>query len=101
MQSRRFTRYPTNSTVSLVIDHMAGEHQLFLKDASRGGLCFNARGCINSGTHLDIKLPMSVPFNTQGKITWCKPSDTGQCLVGIEFEEKLTLSTIEKMVLRH
>ncbi|MCP3852287.1 MAG: PilZ domain-containing protein [Gammaproteobacteria bacterium] len=101
MQSRKFTRYPTDFSVSLVIDHMAGKHQLFLKDASQGGLCLNARGCINCGTHLDIKFPTSKPFNTQGKITWCKPSDTGQCLVGIEFEEKLALSTIERMVLRH
>ena len=102
MHARKFTRYPTDTSVTFVIDSIMGEHQLYLKDAGQGGLCFNARGCIKPGTHLDIKIPLNDKgFDTVGKITWCQPLETGQCQVGIEFDESLTLSIIEKMALRH
>lgn len=102
MQARKFTRYPTDTSISFAIDNMIGEHKLYLKDAGQGGLCFNARGCIKLGTHLDIKILSSEQvMKTKGKITWCHPSDNGQCQLGIEFEDQLTLSTIEKMVLKH
>ena len=102
MQARKFTRYPTDTSISFVLDNMIGEHQLYLKDASQGGLCFNARGCIQLGTHLDIKMPVSdEELNAGGKITWCHPSDNGQCQLGIEFENLIKLSAIEKIVLTH
>jgi hypothetical protein len=102
MYARKFTRYPTDTPVSFVIDKIIGEHQLYLKDASQGGLCFNAHGCINPGTHLNIRLPVSnKSFAADGKVTWCQPLDTGQCQLGIKFANRLTLSAIEKIVLRH
>ncbi|MCW8932964.1 MAG: PilZ domain-containing protein [Gammaproteobacteria bacterium] len=102
MQARKFTRYPTDKSISFVIDNMLGEHQIYLKDASQGGLCFNAQGCIQLGTHLHITMPVSSEKHcTKGKVSWCHPSDNGQCQLGIEFEERLNLSTIEKIVLRH
>jgi hypothetical protein len=73
-----------------------------LKDASQGGLCFNAHGCIKPGTHLNIRLPVSSELlDAEGKVTWCQPLDTGQCQLGIEFTNRLALSAIEKIVLRH
>ena len=102
MQARKFTRYPIDTSISFAIDNMIGEHQLYLKDASRGGLCFNARGCIQLGTDLNVKMPaVDGLHETKAKITWCQPSENGQCRLGVEFEQKLALSEIEKIVLKH
>lgn len=102
MQARKFTRYLTDTSIIFVIDNIIGEHQLFLKDASQGGICFNAHGCIQLGTHLNIKIPVSGgQQNAKGKITWCQPIDNGQCQLGMEFEKQLAISEIEKIFLRH
>ena len=102
MNARKFTRYPTDTSILFVIDTMIGEHQLYLKDAGQGGLCFNAHGCIELGTHLNIKIPHNkTALKTQGKISWCQPLESGQCQLGIEFEQKLSLCDIEKVVLTH
>lgn len=102
MKTRKFTRYATDIPVSIAIDHMIGEHQLCLKDISQGGLCFNAHGCIDRNTHLDIMISFSgQSYNASGKIVWSQPLDTGQCQLGIMFEKQVTQSELEKMVHRH
>jgi len=102
MQARKFARYSTDIPVSFVIGDMMGEHQLCLKDASQGGLCLNAHGCIDRGTHVRINFPLSdESYNTDGKITWCQPVDNGQCLLGITFEQLISQSTIDKLMQLH
>ncbi len=99
MNARKYTRYPVDTSVSFEIDHIIGEHQLYLQDAGQGGLCFNAHGCIRCGTHINVKIPESE--TAPGKIVWCHPVDNGQCRLGLKFENKIALSAIEKAVLRH
>lgn len=102
MQARKFIRYPADTSIFFEIDNIIGEHQLYLKDAGQGGLCFNARGCIRCGTRVNVKIPFSSDSDAAaGKIAWCHPLDNGQCQLGIKFEKKLALSAIEKAVLRH
>ncbi|MCK5648159.1 MAG: PilZ domain-containing protein [Gammaproteobacteria bacterium] len=97
MKTRQFTRYSTDIPVSIVIDHMLGEHQLYLQNISQGGLCFNAHGGIDRETQLNINL--SIPGHScdaRGKIAWCKTLEQGQCQLGIMFEHQMTQSDIEK-----
>ncbi len=102
MHARKFTRYPTDTSISFVIDSIIGEHQLYLNDAGCGGLCFNAHACIKPGTQLNISIPaLAQSLNTTGKITWCQPKDNRQCQLGVEFEQQLPLSVIEKIALTH
>jgi hypothetical protein len=102
MQERKFTRYPTDIAISFKINGMAGRHYHYLKDASQGGLCFNALGCIKLGTQLDIKIPFPEEYcQTHGKIAWCQPLDNAQCILGIEFEKDVSQATISQMDLKH
>ena len=102
MKTRKFTRYAADIPISIVIDHMIGKHQLYLKDISQGGLCFNAHGCIDRETHLDIMISSSgQSCDASGKIVWSQPLETGQCQLGIKFKNQVTQSEIEKMVHRH
>lgn len=72
MQAWKFTRYPSESPISFVIDSIIGKHQHYLKDVGQGGLCFYALGCIEPDIHLNISILFSnEPLNTSGKIAWC------------------------------
>jgi len=102
VRNRKFTRYPADIAVSIRIDGMAGEHVHYLKDASQGGLCFNALGCIKQGTHLDIKIPFSgESCNADGTIAWCQPLNHAQCLLGIEFDNSVPQLEIDQIDLKH
>lgn len=102
MKTRKFTRFATDIPVSIVIDHMIGKHQFYLKNISQGGLCFNAHGCIDRNTHVDIILSFAdQPYDAYGKIAWSQPLDMGQCQLGIIFEKQIAQSDIEKMIYRH
>ncbi len=102
MKTRKYTRYPSDIPFSFVIDNIIGEQQLHLKDVSQGGLCFDAHGCIDLDTHLMINIPFSGQCcDVSGKIAWCQPSDTGQCSLGIMFQQHVKQSDIEKIIHRH
>ena len=100
MKARKYTRFPTNIPVSMTIENMMGVHQLCLTDASQGGLSFNAHGCIDRGTRLNVRFPINGGQMTQGKIAWSQPVESGQCRIGMEFDKMMNRATIEKMVLR-
>ncbi len=102
MKTRKFTRHLTDIPFSFVINNIIGEQQLYMENISQGGLCFNAHACIDRDTHLDIKIPFaSQSCKISGKIAWCRPTDTGQCLLGIMFQKQVKQSDIEKMIHRH
>jgi len=102
MQERKFNRYPTDVAISFKIDGMAGRHYHYLKDASQGGLCFNALGCIKSGTQLDIRIPFSGEYcKAHGKIAWCQPLENAQCLLGIQFDNSVSQTAIDQIDVKH
>ena len=101
MKARKYTRFPTNIPVSLKINSMMGVHKLYLSDASQGGLSFNAHGCIDQGTRLNVSFPENGDEVAQGKIAWCRPVDGGQCRIGMQFDTMMKRTIIEKLVLRH
>lgn len=104
MKARKYTRYPTDAPISLVINTMMGHHQLYLNDASQGGVSFNAHGCIKQGTPLKVSItendtPSDVVFS--GEVAWCKQSNSGLCQLGVKFQKLMTQAAIEKIVLKH
>ena len=100
MKARKYTRFPTNIPVSLTIDNMMGDHKLYLSNASQGGLSFNAHGCIDRGTRLNVRFSENDDQVTRGKIAWCQPVDGGQCRIGMQFDTMMNRTTIEKMALK-
>lgn len=99
MKTRKFARYPTDIPISISIDYMVDEHQLHLQDISQGGLCFNAHGCIDCDTYLNIVITFSgQSCDASGTIAWIKPLDSGKCRLGIKFENPVTQSEIEKLI---
>ena len=102
MKARKFIRFPTNASVSLVIDNMIGIHQLYLNDASQGGLNINAHGCIDRGTLVRIAVSdQDRDAITRGQVAWCQPCGSGYCHLGIKFDQLMNQSSIEKLWLRH
>jgi len=100
MQPRKYTRYPTDIPIKFSAGIMVGEHQVCLKDASRGGLCLRGAGWIEPGTVINICIPFSdEPCKTSGKIIWCHHWEKGSYLMGIEFEEVVKQSSIEEIMI--
>ncbi|MCU7819034.1 MAG: PilZ domain-containing protein [gamma proteobacterium symbiont of Lucinoma myriamae] len=95
MQARKFTRTPTDAPISFAINGMIGEHQHYLKDTGQGGLCIKSLGCIKPGTQLSISVPFLDGIHyISGKVAWCLSLDNVQYLLGVEFEDIVTQSTI-------
>lgn len=98
MQNRKFTRHPTDISIKFMMETMIGEHHHYLKDAGRGGLCFESHGWIQPGTNLRICIPFSdEPCNTGGKIAWCRKDDCGYYLMGVEFNKSVSETDIKKI----
>ena len=98
MQTREFTRYPTDNLVKFTMETMIGEHHHHLKNAGRGGLCLEAHGWIQPGTNLRICIPFSSePCNTSGKIAWCRKDHNGYYLVGVEFNKSISETAINNL----
>ena len=80
------------------METMIGEHHHYLKNAGKGGLCFEANGWIQQGTNLQICIPFSDgPYKTYGKIVWCRKNDCGYYLMGVEFGESVSETAINKI----
>ena len=95
MNTRNFTRYPTDISVKFIIEGVIGEHHAQLKNAGGGGLCFEALGWIQPGTDLRICIPHSdEPCNTDGKLAWCRKDRNGYYLMGVKFNNSLSATAI-------
>ncbi|MEN8177275.1 MAG: PilZ domain-containing protein [Pseudomonadota bacterium] len=100
MQSRKYTRYPTDIPIKFTSGNMIGEHQVCLQDAGRGGLCLRGAGWIEPGTNINICIPFSdAPCKTSGTIIWSHPGEKGDFLMGIEFQDIVNQSSIEEIIL--
>lgn len=98
MQPRKFTRYTTDIPIKFSARLMIGEHQVCLKDASRGGVCMAGSGWIRPGTNINICIPFSdEPCRTSGKIIWCHQGEKGNYLMGIVFDQVVKQSWIEEI----
>jgi hypothetical protein len=99
MYTREVTRYPTDIAVKFTMETLIGEHHHYLKNAGRGGLCFEAHGWIQPGTNLRICIPFSDELcNTCGKIAWCRKDHDGYYLMGVKFEKCVRVNAINKLI---
>ena len=97
MSTREFTRHRTDISVNFTMETMIGEHHHYLKNVGRGGLCFEALGRIQPGTNPRICTPFSdEPCNIGSKIAWCRKDRGGYYLMGVEFNESLSETAINK-----
>lgn len=83
---RNSKRHNSDVPIDIQLDPLAAGANDFLKNVSQGGLAFHAKSRLETGTIIQIKIPLVDPdFQSLGRVTWCRPNGTGNYEVGVEF----------------
>ncbi len=82
---RSFIRHPSDIPIDFQLEELVTEGTDFLKNVSHGGLAFNAKIALATGTTIRIKIPLVHPvFQAIGRVTWCHPQGH-EYEIGIQF----------------
>lgn len=85
---RNFIRHPSNISIDFHLEELVSEGSEYLKNVSFGGLSFNSKHELTTGTIISIKIPLVQPvFAAAGRVSWCRPENS-QFEIGIEFLDK-------------
>ncbi len=81
---RRYLRHPTDCPVDIRLSDVVRDRE-YLRNISRGGLCFISTIPIDAGATIHIEIPIVKPvFETDGIVAWCHPASDG-FEVGVRF----------------
>jgi len=81
---RRYLRHPTDCPVEIRLSDVVRDRE-YLRNISRGGLCFISTIPIAAGAAIHIEIPVVEPtFETDGIVAWCHPTADG-FEVGVRF----------------
>jgi len=81
---RRYLRHPTDCPVDIRLSDVVRDRE-YLRNISRGGLCFISTIPIDAGAAIHIEIPIVEPvFETDGIVAWCHPTADG-FEVGVRF----------------
>ena len=82
---RKYIRHPTDVPIIYELESVVKDKKEYLSDISVGGLLFKSNMFIDSGTVINIKIPLSHPiFELNGRVVWCRQK-TDYYDVGVEF----------------
>ncbi len=82
---RRFIRHKTDCPVDVRLSEVVPPGREYLRNISRGGLCFRSTVALDAGTTIHIEIPVVDPvFETDGVVAWCLPATEG-FEVGVRF----------------
>lgn len=86
---RSFIRHPSDFPVELSLaEQDEGDYAQRTKNLSGGGLCCDSRDRLPVGASVHVRIPVGEkPFESEGTIAWCMPSDRGY-EVGIRFTQQ-------------
>jgi len=74
---RRYLRHPTDCPVDIRLSDVVRDRE-YLRNISRGGLCFISTIPIDAGAAIHIEIPIVEPvFETDGIVAWCHPTADG------------------------
>ncbi|AFL72853.1 PilZ domain-containing protein [Thiocystis violascens] len=86
MTLRQYLRHPSDVPIAYRLGEVIADHQHYLRNIGKGGLCFSSRIAIPPGAHIHIEIPIIEPvFNADGIVVWCHPSGD-DFEVGVRFE---------------
>ena len=87
MMSRKYIRHPSEIPIEVVINEPQGLEQHYLHDISYGGLRFDSRTQLTSGSDILIRFFLrKEPCEIQGHVVWCHTKQAG-FEVGVVFYE--------------
>lgn len=90
IEKRHFIRHPTDTPITYQLVDVVSDRKDYLKDVSRGGLCFRASVAVPIGSVIEILIPICDPvFEARGVVVWTQKAD-GHYDVGVRFEDEDT-----------
>jgi hypothetical protein len=85
---RRYLRHPTDYPVDIHLSDLVPPDREYLRNISRGGLCFTATVSVEPGTIIHIEIPIARPvFETDGLVAWCQATAEGY-EIGVRFAKQ-------------
>lgn len=89
---REYIRHPAAVPILFNVDDKT--EAIETHDIGDGGLCFVSHHSINTGTHIQITIPMCSPeFKANGIVRWCKHNDN-TFLIGVAFQQESVFFSI-------
>ncbi|UZE95176.1 PilZ domain-containing protein [Alkalimarinus alittae] len=83
---RSYIRHPTDVPIELSPAEWASDDHLRIKDVSIGGLSLKSATALELKALIKIKIPLvEPPFETHGKVVWCRKNSLSDYEVGVEF----------------
>jgi len=84
-ESRKFIRHEAGLPVDIGLGDLVAHKQEYLNDIGFGGLSFKAKEKVETGTIINIRIPLLRPmFEAIGKVVWCR-KEGDIYFVGVEF----------------
>ncbi len=84
---RQFIRHPTDIPIEYTIGESIAYSNEYLKNISRGGLCFCVDVNIEPGFAILIRIPICMPvFKAKGFVVWCHKTKE-KYEVGVKFAD--------------
>jgi len=83
---RRFIRHPTDIPLEFTLENVVADKRDYLTSVSHGGLSFMSDHCIETGTIIDVRIPLRDPvFEARAVVVWCSKGENN-FEVGVRFE---------------
>ena len=94
---RKYIRHPSDIPMHYSLGEIVSSKKEYLKNISKGGLCFSSREPLKKGTIINIEIPIRQPvFTATGIVVWCRKNGT-EYDVGVKFES-MDVGTSIRMV---
>ena len=85
---RQYIRHPSDIPIEYELAGLVASQKDFLNDISKGGLSFQSKIYIKTGSSINIRIPLRKPvFEEKGIVVWCREKN-GRYDVGIKFAKK-------------
>lgn len=91
---REYIRHPSDIPIHYQLDKVVSDHKDYLKNISKGGLCFNSHEAIPEGSRIRIQIPLARPeVEIVGRVMWARPAADSHAQasetyeIGVKFED--------------
>ena len=97
---RQYIRHPSDIPIEYELVDLVANHKDYLNNIGNGGLSFQSRFYVESGSLINIRIPLRDPkFEEKGIVVWCRKKNS-RYDVGVKFEDatsKFRLRMIEQI----
>ena len=97
---RKYIRHPSDIPMHYSLGKVISHRKEYLKNISKGGLCFTSKDPLPKGATISIEIPIHKPvFKAAGIVMWCRKASKGYD-IGIQFtqiDSKTSLRMVEQV----